>query len=148
MHWLRLLLPVSFGTCHEFSIGAVGTVILNKLMRGSELKTLEEKYEVRKKTIRKRYRVSVWSMFIGFVLSFPLSVFLDNVFPEKLIIPLMLIYLSIFLMPGLLFAASRCPKCQKPLMFSGGNIFKKYTNLPNNCIHCGFSFLSNSGHEI
>jgi len=102
------------------------------------MKTLEERYAESARVLRNRYRIGLISLVTAFLLFFPVSVVLDNIFPQTLIIPLILIYFAIFIAPGLFFATSRCPKCRKALMFPVGAIFKKYANFPNKCMHCGF----------
>jgi len=107
----------------------------------TELKPLEQKYEEKKKVIRKRYRFHILSMVLGCLFLLPVCLLFNQVFPQTLILPLILLYLSIFLFPWFFFVASSCPKCQKTLLSLSGNLFNKFSYYPHRCMHCGFPVL-------
>jgi hypothetical protein len=98
--------------------------------------------------IRKRYRIFVSSFLFAFVLFLPVSGFLDKIFPPNLIMPLILLYFGFFLIPGIVFSASRCPKCQKPLLALNVQVLRNIANFPHRCLHCGFDFFGKSRHLI
>jgi len=110
------------------------------------MKSLEEKYAERSRTIQKRYRIFILSLLTALILFLPVCGFLDHIFPQNLLMPLILIYFSIFSLPGFVFAASPCPKCKKPLLALNGNMLRNITNFPNKCLHCGFHFFVKSRH--
>ena len=112
------------------------------------MKTLEEKYLERSRVLQKRYRFFVVSFLLALLFFLPVSGFLDQIFPPKLIMPLCLMYFGIFLIPGLVFGASRCPKCQKPLLSPSGHMLRNIANFPNSCLHCGFTLFAKSRHLI